>query len=164
MGQFWGCSGSSGPSNSTTYSSLSGSGGGYSLPPPKLGKGFFDSRERRLRPTVPLCWDLCVSMRLNSVGWRSRSRPVCILDIPISSRKMGAEDAKEDEDVEPEAADPALSRGAASCVLGCGKRWGEASRSALSRSRSTMSMIERCNTSQLNRRYGGAGRGGSKKF
>ena len=138
IGQFCGCSGSSGPSNSTTYSSLSGSGGGYSLPPPKLGNGFFDSRDFRLRPTVPLCCDLCVSMRLSAVGCRSRSRPVCIRDILISSRMTGWEE-DEDED-ELEAPDSIRSR-LPSSRLEIGNRSGDASVSALSRSRSTASMV-----------------------
>ena len=53
----------------------------------------------------------------------------------------GADDAEdEDEDDELEATDPALSRGGASCDVGCRKRSGEASRSALSRSRSKRSI------------------------
>ena len=60
--------------------------------------------------------------------------------MPISCRMTDAEELDEvDEDVEPEAV---LSRGVASFVVGCGKRSGEASRSAFWRSRSTMSMIK----------------------
>ena len=56
----------------------------------------------------------------------------------------GIEEIEElEEDVEVEAVDPTLSSGGAFCVVGCRNRGGEASRSALSRSRSTMSMIDR---------------------
>lgn len=58
-GQFCACKGSLGPSNSTTYWSRSGSMGGYSLPPPKPGRGLLDSRVtvRLLKPapTVMFC-------------------------------------------------------------------------------------------------------------
>jgi hypothetical protein len=64
VGQFCACSGSSWPSNSTTYSSRSGSSGGKGLPAPMLGNGFsvlrrVIVRERRdgtwEAPTVPAC-------------------------------------------------------------------------------------------------------------
>jgi hypothetical protein len=80
VGQFCACSGSSAPSNSTTYSSRSGSGGGYGLPAPICGSALsvrrrvsvLDSREStREAPTVPACWLRCVSMRRMASGWRS---------------------------------------------------------------------------------------------
>ncbi len=59
-GQFCACSGSSGPSNSTTYSSRSGNGGGKGLPPPKFGIGLLLClvvvRLRMCAPIVLLCW------------------------------------------------------------------------------------------------------------
>ena len=150
--QFCGCKGSSGPSNSTTYCSCSGKFGGYSLPPPKFGRGLFDFREVLVLPTVVLCWVLCVSMRSSSVGCLSRSRWVFTLDMAIGSRTM---DADEEEAVEPtdvvvsrlgtlsEAA-PGLDTCArlfgASAGKSSGKRSGLASRSAFSRSRSTLSI------------------------
>lgn len=57
IGQFCACNGSSTPSNSTTYSSLSGSGGGYGLSAPNGGSAFvlFLLLEVRVAPTVPVC-------------------------------------------------------------------------------------------------------------
>jgi hypothetical protein len=98
-GQFWACRGSFGPSNSTTYWSLSGSMGGYSLPPPNPGRGFLDSlvavRLRRLAPTVMFCWLRAVCMRLSDVGFLLRamsSRIVGSRDRLISSRTMDMRD------------------------------------------------------------------------
>lgn len=137
MGQFCGWSGSSGPSNSTTYSSRSGKRGGYSFPPPNFGSGFLDSLDLRDLPTVPLCCDRCVSIRLKAVGWRSRSRCVFILDIPISSRTIEADDdvPVEDVSVESRPGVPWLS------LFWAGKRSGLASRSAFSKSRSTIFIV-----------------------
>ena len=79
MGQFCECNGSLGPSNSTTYSSRSGSSGGKGFPAPKLGSGREARllvRERMPPPTVPPCWLRAVAMRLSAVGCRSRSLDV----------------------------------------------------------------------------------------
>ena len=102
-GQFCAWSGSFGPSNSTTYWSLSGSMGGYSLPPPKPGRGFFDSRVtvRLLRPapTVMFCWLRAVWIRLSAVGCLLRAISSCIVgsrDRVISSRTMDMRDTLEE--------------------------------------------------------------------
>lgn len=54
-GQFCACRGSSWLSNSTTYSSLSGRGGGYGLPPPKDGNGVPSPVVILVLPTVCEC-------------------------------------------------------------------------------------------------------------
>lgn len=91
-GQFWACIGSSGPSNSTTYSSRSGNGGGNGFPAPKLGIGFLEARLLvRLRtpdPTVCTCCERAVAMRLSSVGWRSRSFCVETRDMLREAREV----------------------------------------------------------------------------
>lgn len=87
-GQFCACNGSCSPSNSTTYSSLSGNGGGKGFPPPKLGKGILESlsavRLLRLVPMVCACWLRPVWMRLSAVGCLSRSRCVGMRDMLVS--------------------------------------------------------------------------------
>jgi hypothetical protein len=106
IGQFCACSGSSAPSNSTTYSSRSGSCGGYGLPAPRLGSGLsvrlLDSVcERREAtcavPTVPACWLRCVSMRrmasgLRSVGCRCKMLPLEACDVTVVARSRAGTD------------------------------------------------------------------------
>lgn len=74
-GQFWACNGSSGPTNSTTYSSWAGSSGGYGFPRPISGSGLLLSLllPVRLLPIVPACWLLAVWIRLRTVGCLSIS-------------------------------------------------------------------------------------------
>lgn len=135
--QFCGCSGSSGPSNCTTYSSCSGRAGGYGFPAPNGGNGFLELRDVRLRPTVPLCWERSVAIRLSTVGFLSRSRCVSTLDIPISTLTIETEDA--DELVACEAAVSRLCKSFSS--FSSGNLSGDAARSAFSRSRSTISIM-----------------------
>jgi hypothetical protein len=67
--QFCGCRGSSFPSYSTTYSSLSGSSGGYGFPPPNSGRGFVLARDLvGWAPTVWLCCSRWVSVLCCSTG------------------------------------------------------------------------------------------------
>jgi hypothetical protein len=67
-GQFWGCRGSSFPSNSTTYSSLGGRSGGYGFPPPNSGRGLVSALDFTLAPTVWICCKRCVSVLRSSIG------------------------------------------------------------------------------------------------
>ena len=98
--QFCGCKGSSFPSYSTTYSSLSGSGGGYGFPPPNSGSGFVDARDFvGWAPTVWLCWRRCVSALCCSRG--------CVL--VLARLAVAVEDSpprtEEEELVEPDPVD-----------------------------------------------------------
>lgn len=102
IGQFCGCSGSSLPSNSTTYSSRSGNSGGNGFPAPRFGNGFSVRRREIVRvrrdwtcpaPTVVACWLRCVSIRRmasgsRSVGcrWRMLRLDACELTVGRRSR------------------------------------------------------------------------------
>ena len=95
IGQFWACNGSSGPVNSTTYSSCAGRSGGYGFPRPISGRGLLLSRllPVRLRPMVPACCDLAVCIRLITVGCLSKS--LCV-DIRRMTASLRATEPSED--------------------------------------------------------------------
>jgi len=95
IGQFCACNGSSGPVNSTTYSSCAGRSGGYGFPSPISGRGRLLSRllPVRLRPIVPACWLRAVCIRLITVGCLSKSR--CV-DIRLMARSLRATEPSDD--------------------------------------------------------------------
>ena len=101
VGQFWACNGSSGPSNSTTYSSWLGNSGGYGFPRPISGSGLRLSRLLPVivRPTVPACWLFEVWTLSSTVGWRSKSRWVEIRLI-VWSRRAAEVSVPDDEVLE----------------------------------------------------------------
>lgn len=141
---------SSGPSNSTTYSSRSGSGGGYSLPAPKAGNGVLLCLVavllRMEAPTVAECWLFAVCILDRAVGWRSRSGWVGMRLTPISALSIDSPD--DDEDPELDVLAPVTLRESISLLSSfstCpfvssrwGKRSGLASRSQASWSSSFM--------------------------
>ena len=103
-GQFCGCSGSSFPSNSTTYSSCAGRSLGYGLPPPIGGSGSSVALLLRLAPTVWTCCSLCVAVRCCSIGCVRvlvPPTPMVALDavaiLPISCPSLEDEETLEEE-------------------------------------------------------------------